>query len=144
MPTERQTEQPIEQMKQLQEQNIAIAAFDGWEFLKGDATLVCPSCEGERLSSITYCICHEKADKLVKDNYTIIPVNLKYHSSWEELMSAWRKLYELFLQSENTSVKICFLKQFIDPMSRAMITGNLTTAHKILYDAIQWLNQQSK
>jgi len=70
---------------------------------------------------------------------------MKYHSDWGWLHGAWNKVYKIFADIDYTSEKaIHFHFVYSEPMKEAMITGNLTTAHKILYDAIQWLNQQSK
>ena len=139
-----QTEQPIEQSK-IDDMNEVIAIFEGWEFVKGDPTLVCPSCDGDRLSSIQYCVCSEKADKFVKDGYRRYHYELTYHSSWEEIHNCWNKVYKWHDDKVNTKIAVNFwMEDFIGQMSHALITGNITAAHRILFNTVEWINKNNE
>lgn len=137
MPIERQTEQPIEQ-REIDDMNEAIAIFEGWELVKGDPELICPIYEGEA------CICSEKTDKFIRDGYRRYRHELKYHSSWEEIHKCWAKLYKQYEDGVGISNYAAFNGRFIYHMSRAMITGNITAAHRILFNAIEWINKNNE
>lgn len=67
------------------------------------------------------------------------PEHLKYHSDWSWLHQAWSKV----LKKSGAIPSFIWSPEIYAPMSRAMITGNLTSAHKILYEAINFLKQLS-
>lgn len=64
---------------------------------------------------------------------------MKYHSDWGWLHGAWNKVYNLYLKLPTYKANN-FVSQYKGPMKNAMITGNITDAHRILYEAIVWLN----
>lgn len=85
--------------------NATIALFDGFKTFNGTAWL--------------------------KDGVMIL--ELKYHSSWQEIHSVWNKAYtELNKMDFYIAVENSLRGRFIEPMKEAMITGN-----------IQWINKQN-
>jgi hypothetical protein len=103
--------------------NEVIARFDGWEEWQHEKGLFT---NPERNETHFHCV-----------------QDFKYDSSWDALMPAWNELYAQYCKIEEHLKERRFYFDYIAPMSNAMITGNITSAHKILYEAINWLNQQS-
>jgi hypothetical protein len=108
------TEQPIDFM------NETIARFDGWKEKFTDDWYREPYC-GQRFL---------KAKEF------------KYHSSWDALMPVWLKLYENISKRKYRYEEL-IAKSYIGPMTLVMITGNITEAHRILFNAIEWINKNN-
>lgn len=105
--------------EKIDEMNVVMAAFEGRLFY-GKHTI----------------------DKYGGDTGNGLP-EMKYHSSWDALIPAWTKAYKLYLKLPTYRANN-FIYRFKGPMKNAMITGNITEAHRVLYDAIQWLNKQNE
>lgn len=98
-----------------------IGQFDGWEFLPGFAS------------------------RLYKKNgITIADCDFQYHTSWSWLMPVWNKLRgELFACMPASGINDGFDK-YGDAWKTACFNAEIETAHKVVYSAIQWLNQQKQ
>lgn len=107
--------------QQVSQMNEVIAVFDGWEEWEHEKVLFINPGR------------NETAFHKVED--------FKYHSSWSELHDCWNKVYQLFLGLLEKDYQLSH--GFTDRMSVAMITGNITEAHRILFDAISWYNKQN-
>lgn len=64
---------------------------------------------------------------------------MKFHSDLGWLHGAWGTV----LKHSWKILSEVWTPQFYVPMKEAMITGNITEAHRVLYDAIIWLNKQN-
>lgn len=70
--------------------------------------------------------------------------SLRFHISWDWLHGAWDKVYAEYCKITEHLKERRFYFDYITTMSNAMITGNITTAHKILYDAILWIKNNEE
>lgn len=66
----------------------------------------------------------------------------KYHISWDSLMPCWARLRDVAADhfDEDYPVEYCSM---CDVWALHCEHVNIHGAHKLLYDAIQWFNQQN-
>lgn len=118
--------------------NELIAIFDGWEFIKGDPTIICGSCDLGKQPSM-YCVCVNKVDRFVKDGYKRYHNELKYHEDWNRLHDAWDKMYAAYNTLPADKAQD-FYRRYGSQIQYYMYLGSKSEAHRILYEAIQWYN----
>lgn len=143
----KEIEQTVEQM------NEVIARFDGWDKVRvgyyGEHNKDFEWNETEW--QVKNCMWMDKVGlsdigefyvKVNEDEF--LPVeDLRYHENWNELHGCWNKVYNLYLKLPTYKANN-FVSQYKGPMKTAMITGNITDAHRILYESIVWINSIKK
>lgn len=68
--------------------------------------------------------------------------DLKYHTSWDELMNAWLKLRKTIWQAfAEYPSDFCAIS---DAWEQYCFVVDIVGAHDVLYKAIQWFNQQKQ
>lgn len=67
--------------------------------------------------------------------------SLAYHTKWDDLMPVWESFRDLTFSEVKDQMTHSDLKFFI---SQSICYWGINNAHKRLYDAIQWLNQQKQ
>jgi len=70
------------------------------------------------------------------DNWDYHVVNLFYHSSWDWLQPAWKKVYAKLIEINTTS---CY--HYIDKMKLALISSDIDAAWVTLVAAINFINE---
>lgn len=145
--SDKQTEEQFELEEKIEAMNEVISRFEGWEIVnigywtqrygeEDDET------DWQRNNSdwitkvgIKNIGCY--AVKVNEDKWKQWDVG-EYHSSWDEIHKVWSKL-----NASVTERQAFFTQFYYGEMSNAMITGNILSAHRVLYDSIIWLNKQN-
>lgn len=122
----------------IEEKNKAIALFDGYEFHEGDPTHKCNFCfAGDEP-------CTPAVDRFVKDCKVVFYYELKYHTSWDWLMPCWNNLRTELFQCMPASGFNDGFDKYGDAWKTACFNAEIQNAHKVVYSAIKWLNQQKQ
>lgn len=105
--------------------NKLIAVFDGWGHIET------PKNKGKGYWNNT------------KKSYAHWDLSaMKYHSSWDWLLPAWSKLYNIFIQIDRTKHERMRndAMNFVDRMSLRINQNNSMAAFVIMLEAIQFYN----
>jgi hypothetical protein len=71
---------------------------------------------------------------------------LLFHSSWDWLMPVWSRVYNTLdlMPLPNPLYNIHSINKIIDDITRHLQNPNITEAHRLIYEAIQWLTVNNK
>lgn len=69
---------------------------------------------------------------------------LKYHTSWDALIPVWDKLRTALFQCIPASGFNEGFDRFTLAWKAACFNAEIDKAHEVIFDAIQWLNQQKQ
>ncbi len=72
---------------------------------------------------------------------------LKYHSSWDALVPAWKKFYDEIIAGNDSFFCDYYTEEAktdFDCMEYSLLSGNIIAAHKHFLNLINWYNQHKK